>query len=45
MTLKFEMPKEVRISLVRLYYDLALAPGLDNALSERFASMFMVLTK
>jgi proteasome activator subunit 4 len=45
MGLKFDMPKDVRVALVQLYYDLALAPGLDNALSERFASTFMVLTK
>jgi proteasome activator subunit 4 len=45
MGLKFDMPRDVRIALVRLYYDLAIAPGLDNNLAERFASMFMVLTK
>ncbi|KAL8691736.1 MAG: hypothetical protein Q9218_003107 [Villophora microphyllina] len=43
--LKFDPTKEQRIRLVRLYYELALAPGLDVAAAERFSSMFMVLTK
>jgi proteasome activator subunit 4 len=43
--LKFDLPREIRVKLVHLYYGLALAPGLDNSLSERFASMFMSLTK
>jgi proteasome activator subunit 4 len=43
--LKFDMPRDVRVKLVQLYYGLALAPGLDNTLCERFASMFMFLTK
>jgi proteasome activator subunit 4 len=45
LSLKFDMPRDVRISLVHLYYGLSLAPGLDNTLCERFASMFMFLTK
>ena len=43
--LKFDLPKEQRIRLVKLYYELSLAPGIDATVSERFASMFMVLTK
>jgi proteasome activator subunit 4 len=43
--LKFDMPRDIRVKLVQLYYALALAPGLDNPLCERFASMFMFLTK
>ncbi|KAL9601928.1 MAG: hypothetical protein Q9219_002152 [cf. Caloplaca sp. 3 TL-2023] len=43
--LKFDPTREQRVRLVRLYYELALAPGLDVAASERFASMFMILTK
>ncbi|KAL8734793.1 MAG: hypothetical protein Q9181_003037 [Wetmoreana brouardii] len=43
--LKFDPTKEQRIRLVRLYYELALAPGLDVTAAERFSSMFMVLTK
>ena len=43
--LKFDPTKEQRVKLVRLYYELALAPGIDASVSERFSSMFMVLTK
>lgn len=43
--LKFDPTKEQRVKLVRLYYELALAPGIDVTASERFASMFMILTK
>lgn len=45
MGLKFDLTRKQRISLVKLYYELALAPGLDYNVAERFASMFMVLTK
>ncbi|KAK5136098.1 hypothetical protein LTR08_004148 [Meristemomyces frigidus] len=45
MSLKFDLTRKQRISLVKLYYELALAPGLEYAVAERFASMFMVLTK
>ena len=45
MSLKFDPTKEQRIKLVKLYYELALAPGIDPSVAERFASMFMLLTK
>ncbi|TKA34126.1 hypothetical protein B0A50_00106 [Salinomyces thailandicus] len=45
MSLKFDLTKKQRMALVKLYYELALAPGLEFAVAERFASMFMVLTK
>jgi proteasome activator subunit 4 len=45
LSLKFDPTREQRIKLVRLYYELALAPGIDPTVSERFASMFMLLTK
>ncbi|KAI4089777.1 MAG: hypothetical protein LQ344_005142 [Seirophora lacunosa] len=45
MGLKFDPTKEQRLRLVKLYYELALAPGLDITASERFSNMFMVLTK
>ncbi|CAK1365279.1 unnamed protein product [Cercospora beticola] len=45
MSLKFDLTKVQRVKLVKLYYELALAPGLEYGVSERFASMFMVLTK
>ena len=43
--LKFDPTKDQRVRLIRLYYELALAPGIDTSAAERFASMFMVLTK
>lgn len=45
LSLKFDPTREQRIKLVKLYYELALAPGVDPSVSERFASMFMLLTK
>jgi len=45
MQLKFDLPLDTRVKLVKLYYELALAPGMENAASERFSSMFMQLTK
>ncbi|KAI9659709.1 MAG: hypothetical protein M1831_003607 [Alyxoria varia] len=45
MQLKFDMPKQERIRLTRLYYELALAPGMESNAAERFSSMFMHLTK
>lgn len=45
LSLKFDPTKEQRVKLVRLYYELSLAPGIDMAAVERFSSMFMVLTK
>lgn len=45
LSLKFDLPRDTRVKLVKLYYELALAPGLDYLVAERFASMFMVLTK
>ncbi|RDW94427.1 hypothetical protein BP5796_00190 [Coleophoma crateriformis] len=45
MNLKFEITRTLRIKLAKLYYMLALAPGLDWSASDRFESMFYVLTK
>lgn len=45
LSLKFDLPRSMRVRLAKLYYELALAPGLDYLVAERFASMFMVLTK
>ncbi|RMZ89820.1 hypothetical protein DV736_g2949, partial [Chaetothyriales sp. CBS 134916] len=45
LSLKFDPTKEQRVALVQLYYELALAPGIDPGVAERFASMFMILTK
>lgn len=45
LSLKFDPTKKQRIKLVKLYYELALAPGIHASVAERFASMFMLLTK
>lgn len=45
MQLKFNMPRQTRISLAKIYYDLALAPGIESSAAERFSGMFMTLTK
>jgi len=45
LSLKFDPTKEQRIKLAKLYYELALAPGVEPSVAERFASMFMMLTK
>jgi proteasome activator subunit 4 len=45
LNLKFDPTKEQRIKLVKLYYELALAPGIDPVVAERFSSTFMQLTK
>jgi proteasome activator subunit 4 len=45
LSLKFDPTRTERINLVKLYYELSLAPGIDPSTSERFASMFMLLTK
>jgi proteasome activator subunit 4 len=45
LSLKFDPTKEQRIKLVKLYYELALAPGIEPSVAERFSSMFMLLTK
>lgn len=43
--LKFQLSKEQRIILVKLYYELTFAPGVEATAADRFASMFMTLTK
>ena len=45
LNLKFEITRTLRVKLAKLYYMLALAPGIDSTASERFESMFRVLTK
>ena len=43
--LKFKMPKETRIKLIQLYYDLSLTPGIDMGAADTFASMFKTLAQ
>jgi len=45
LSLKFDLTKEQRVKLVKLYYELSLAPGIETSTSERFSSMFMLLVK
>ncbi len=43
--LKFDPTKEQRLKMVRLYYELSLAPGIDVNAAEKFSGLFMVLIK
>ena len=43
--LKFDLTKEQRLKLVKLYYELSLGPGVDVSAVERFSSTFNVLLK
>jgi proteasome activator subunit 4 len=45
LTLKFEMTRELRAKLTKLYYSLALAPGLDWNPADRFLRMVLTLTR
>ena len=45
LELKFDPTKDQRIRLVKIYYELALAPGVDVSAAEKFASTFNVLLK
>lgn len=45
LELKFDLPISARKRFVHIYYELALARGLDSSISDRFATMFAVLLK
>ena len=45
LDLKFDLTKDQRIRLVRVYYELALAPGIDISAAEKFAGTFITLLK
>lgn len=45
LNLKFEMPRELRATLAKLYYHMSLAPGLESSTSDRFARMLVSLTR
>lgn len=45
LNLKFVMVRELRATLAKLYYHLALAPGLDSVTADRFTRMVITLTK
>lgn len=45
MGLKFEISRDLRVKLIKMYYMLSLAPGMDWVAAERFESMFRCLLK
>lgn len=45
LNLKFEMTRELRATLAKLYYHLCLAPGLEPASADRFLKMLVLLTR
>ncbi len=45
LNLKFEITRELRVKLVKLYYMLTFAPGMDYFAAERFESMLRFLLK
>jgi proteasome activator subunit 4 len=45
LSLKFDMPHEQRARLAKLYFYLALAPGLDTNTADRFSRMVVTLTR
>ncbi|KAI1822094.1 hypothetical protein F4861DRAFT_421266 [Xylaria intraflava] len=45
LALKFDMTHELRAKLARLYFHLALAPGLDSGAADRFSRMVVTLTR
>lgn len=45
LNLKFEIPRDLRATLARLYYHMSLAPGLESSTSDRFARMLVTLTR
>ncbi|KAI1077268.1 hypothetical protein F5B20DRAFT_583513 [Whalleya microplaca] len=45
LSLKFDMPRELRAKLVRMYFHLSLAPGLDNVAADRFSKMVVTLVR
>ncbi|KAI0188747.1 hypothetical protein EV127DRAFT_482292 [Xylaria flabelliformis] len=45
LSLKFDMPHDLRARLAKLYFYLALAPGLDSSAADRFSRMVVTLTR
>lgn len=45
LALKYDPTREQRVKLIKLYYELALAPGIEVETADKFASMFMLLAK
>ncbi|KAI0887756.1 uncharacterized protein GGS22DRAFT_88722 [Annulohypoxylon maeteangense] len=45
LSLKFDMSRELRAKLVKLYFHLSLAKGLDDTSADRFAKMVVTLIR
>jgi proteasome activator subunit 4 len=45
LNLKFEMTRELRAKLAKLYYHITLAPGLDPTTADRCTKMLITLTR
>ncbi|KAI9753882.1 MAG: hypothetical protein M4579_004958 [Chaenotheca gracillima] len=45
LDLKFDLPRGHRVKLVKICYELALTPGMDPSIADRWAGLFMTLTK
>jgi len=45
LNLKFEITRTLRVKLIKLYYMLSFAPGMDATAADRFESMFRTLLK
>ncbi|TVY46283.1 Proteasome activator complex subunit 4A [Lachnellula occidentalis] len=45
LNLKFEITRTLRVKLVKMYYMLSFAPGMDATAADRFESMFRTLLK
>lgn len=45
LDLKFDLTKDQRIRLVKVFYELSLAPGIDVSAAEKFANTFVLLLK
>ena len=45
LSLKFDMSRKLRANLVRLYFHLSLAPGLDSSAADRFSRMVTILAR
>ena len=45
LSLKFQLPKDYRIKLIKVYYELITSFGIDPRAHARFMSTFLCLTK
>lgn len=45
INLKFEMTRTQRVKLIKLFYSLALTPGLESSSADRFLRMVVSLTR